>query len=193
MIPQELPGNTPIDPAEIEDLIPSSISTQAELNEFEQASILEAEKWLLAAKPGNILSSAFLKELHRRMFNQTWKWAGHYRKTEKNIGTSWPKISLELETLCREAKYWVQEQSYGSDELAIRFHHKLVLIHCFPNGNGRHARLAADCLVESLGMKAFTWGACGLRRAGAGREKYLECLKAADKNELQPLIEFARS
>jgi Fic-DOC domain mobile mystery protein B len=193
MTPQSQPGDTPIDPSEIEELIPDSITTQTELNEFEQANILEAEKWLLTTRREDPLSSAFLKELHRRMFDKTWKWAGTYRKTDKTIGVHWPQISRELETLCREVKYQVQAESYPPDELAVRFHHKLVLIHCFPNGNGRHSRLAADRLVESLGHPAFSWGSADLRQAGGRRGKYLECLRAADKQDYHALIEFARS
>lgn len=193
MIPDYPPGATPLDPAEIEGLIPSSISTQAELNEFEQANILEAQKWLLSARKKELLSSAFLKELHRKMFDQTWRWAGTYRKTEKNIGCPWPHISRQLEELCHEAKYWVREKSFSPDAIAIRFHHRLVSIHCFSNGNGRHSRLAADCLIERLGENKFSWGSGDLYQPGEQRKKYIEALQAADHHDLGPLLEFARS
>jgi Fic-DOC domain mobile mystery protein B len=193
MIPHYPPGATPLDPAEIDDLLPSSISTQAELNEFEQANILEAQKWLLSRRKRDIVSPAFLKELHRRMFDKTWRWAGSYRKSEKNIGISWPLISSQLDKLCDDVKYWIQEKSFPEDEIAVRFHHQLVSIHCFPNGNGRHSRLAADCLVESLGHKRFSWGSGDLYQAGDRRRKYIESLKAADQHDIAPLLSFARS
>jgi Fic-DOC domain mobile mystery protein B len=193
MIPDYPPGATPLDSAEMEGLIPSSIATQAELNEFEQANILEAQKWFLSARKKDLLSSAFLKELHRKMFGYTWRWAGMYRKTEKNIGCSWPHISRHLEALCDEAKYWVREKSFSPDEIAIRFHHRLVSIHCFSNGNGRHSRLAADCLVKSLGKSKFSWGSGDLYQPGEQRKKYIEALQKADQGDVEPLLRFARS
>ncbi len=193
MIHHYPPGATPLDPAEIEDLLPASISTQAELNEFEQANILEAQKWLLFGNKQDILSSAFLKELHKRMFNHTWRWAGAFRKTEKNIGSKSGLISFQLEKLCGDAKYRVREKSFSADEIAVRFHHQLVFIHCFPNGNGRHSRLAADCLIESLGGKKFSWGSGDLYQAGERRKKYIESLQAADHHDISSLLKFARS
>jgi Fic-DOC domain mobile mystery protein B len=186
-------GGTPIDGAELDDLIPSTISTQQELNQFEQANILEAHRWLRSSRNREVLNSAFLKQLHRRMFDQTWRWAGDYRKSEKNIGVSWPLISSQLEALCHDVHYWVQERSFPPDEIAVRFHHRLVSIHCFANGNGRHARLAADCLIEYLGGQRFSWSGGHLYEQGKRREKYIAALKAADQNDLAPLLAFARA
>jgi Fic-DOC domain mobile mystery protein B len=187
-------GATPLKPAEEEGLIPAHVTQRRELNELEQANILEAETWLLTRrrKP-DPLTPAFLKELHRRMFGGVWKWAGTYRKSDRNIGVHWPKISLDLETLCRDAAYWKSEGVYSLDELAVRFHHRLVWIHCYPNGNGRHARLTADLLVESLGGTRFSWGGTSLESPGIVRRNYIEALRTADGNDLGPLIAFARS
>lgn len=187
-------GATQLTPAEEEGLIPSHITMRSELNSLEQANILEAEAWLLTSrrKP-DPLDPGFLKELHRRMFGHVWKWAGEYRKSDRNIGVHWPKISFELETLCRDAAFWKSDGIYSEDELAVRFHHRLVWIHCYPNGNGRHARLAADLVVLSLGGARFSWGGAGLEAPTDVRNSYITALKKADDGDPGDLLNFARS
>lgn len=188
------PGATPLTPAEEEGLIQSHITTRSELNELEQANILEAETWLLGRRRRKtVLDTAFLKALHRRMFGQVWKWAGAYRKANRNIGVPWPMVSFEIEKLCGEVKYWQQDEVFPPDEIAIRFHHKLVWIHCYPNGNGRHARLAADLLAMELGSERFSWGASSLDLAGETRRRYIEALKQADESDIRELLAFART
>jgi Fic-DOC domain mobile mystery protein B len=188
-------GATALTPSEEEELIPSHITLRSELNELEQTNILEAETWLQTRKrQADPLDPLFLKTLHRHMFGHVWKWAGHYRKADRNIGVPWPMISHQLELLCREARAWREEQAFAPDELAIRFHHKLVWIHCYPNGNGRHARLAADLLVMELGGPRFTWGGgANLESPNAVRKRYIESLKAADQHDHRALLTFARS
>jgi Fic-DOC domain mobile mystery protein B len=188
-------GATPLIPSEEAGLIPSHITQRGELNELEQANILEAETWLLTRKRrDSALDPVFLKTLHRRMFGSVWKWAGHYRKTDRNIGVHWPMISSQLDLLCREATACRDEQTFTSDEIAIRFHHKLVWIHCYPNGNGRHARLAADLLVMELGNPRFSWGGgASLESHTEIRKRYIEALKAADQHDHRALLTFARS
>ena len=127
------------------------------------------------------------------MFNQTWKWAGQYRNTEKNIGVPFHEIREQLGGLVGDVRYWIENQTYSADEIAIRFHHRLVQIHSFPNGNGRHARLLADLLVMKLGQRSFTWGARDLVKAGEARTKYLEAIRAADGGDIKLLFTFARS
>ena len=140
------------------------------------------------------LDPLFLKALHRRMFGNIWKWAGHYRKGDRNIGVPWPMISSQLELLCREATAWRDEKASTPDELASRFHHKLVWIHCYPNGNGRHARLAADLLVMELGGTRFSWGGdSNLESPNDVRKRYIDSLKAADQHAQRALLAFARS
>ena len=83
---------------------------------------------------------------------------------------------------------------WPADELAVRFHHRLVAIHPFPNGNGRHARLAADLLLELLGEPVFSWGSQNLNEDGASRAAYLDALQWADRElDYEPLLLFARS
>ncbi|MCE9587839.1 MAG: mobile mystery protein B [Verrucomicrobia bacterium] len=187
-------GATPLTPTEEEGLIPSHITLRSELNELEQANILEAETWLQTReRRSSALDPLFLKALHRRMFGTIWKWAGHYRKADRNIGVHWPMISSQLELLCREATAWRDEKAFTPDELAIRFHHKLVWIHCYPNGNGRHARLAADLLVMELGSTRFSWGGdSNLESPTEIRKHYIDSLKSADQHDHRALLAFAR-
>jgi Fic-DOC domain mobile mystery protein B len=153
------PGATPIDKDEAQGLIPSYINTQVELNAAEQANILEAQSWALGRQHKAILTDAFIRKLHQRMFKRVWQWAGTYRKSDKSIGIHWPQISTELQKLCGDSTYWIEHLTYPWDELGVRFHHRLVSIHPFPNGNGRHARLLTDVLMTNNDQEPFTWGA----------------------------------
>lgn len=132
-------------------------------------------------------------DLHRRMFGRVWRWAGKPRTTERNIGIDAYRIGMELRQLLDDARYWVSHETYSPDELALRFHHRLVQIHPFPNGNGRHARLAADLLAVRLGQPRFTWGSTNLVEAHATRRAYIDALRAADGHDLGLLFAFARS
>lgn len=188
-------GNTPLSPEEQDDLIPD-LTTKEELNEWERQNILEAYDWAL--EPRNLnrqdpFAEAYVRELHLRMFDQTWKWAGTYRTTEKNIGIPHYQIRESLAGLLGDAHYWVEHRTYEPDELAVRFHHRLVWIHPFANGNGRHARLMADVLAQRQGRPVFTWGGTDIVKAGDFRRNYIDSLRAADKNDIQPLLVFARS
>jgi Fic-DOC domain mobile mystery protein B len=127
------------------------------------------------------------------MFDQTWKWAGQYRAAEKTIGVPFHEIRERLMALFGDARFWIRDHTYSADEIGVRFHHRLVFIHPFPNGNGRHARLIADVLVTRLGRSAFTWGSANLVKEGEARKRYLEAIRAADNGDIQPLLTFARS
>lgn len=127
------------------------------------------------------------------MFKPVWKWAGKIRTTERNIGAEPWRIRTDLQQLLDDAQTWVQRGSYPPDEIAVRFHHRLVAIHCFANGNGRHARLAADLLAIALGEPAFTWGVGDLAPVGEVRSAYIVALKQADQHDYSSLLGFARS
>lgn len=187
------PGATPLDPDEAAGLIPRHIVTQGELNEWEQTNILAGATWALKQKKCNLLDDAFVRELHKRMFDKTWKWAGRYRQSDKNIGVDWRQIPVQLRNLLDDARAQIEFRTFPPDELALRFHHRLVWIHPFANGNGRHARLIADLLVQRLGQPAFTWGGQSLVTASTKRQNYLSALRAADNRNIGPLLEFARS
>lgn len=186
------PGATPLDPDERAGLIPGHIATQGELNEWEQLNIVQGENWARKQRK-EILDEGFLRQLHRQLFGETWKWAGEFRKSDKNIGVDWLKIGVELKKLLDDTRYQIENASYPPDEIAVRFHHRLVAIHPFPNGNGRHARLMADLLVERLGQPRFTWGSRSLVDAGDARKRYIAALQAADARDMTPLQAFARS
>jgi Fic-DOC domain mobile mystery protein B len=189
-----LDGATPLDPNEIEGLIPTHITTRAELDRWEQDNINEALAWLERHKPKHILDESFLKLLHKRMFCNVWKWAGTFRQREKNIGVPFFKIPIELKKLLDDALYWIEHKSSPDDETAVRFHHRLVCIHLFSNGNGRHARLSTDLLLEyTLNKSPFTWGNANLNKSGDDRKQYIEALIAADRGDYNLLLEFARS
>lgn len=187
-------GATPIDPDEAGGLLLTHITTRGELDRWEQDNIVEALTWLDRTVPTVILNEQFVKELHRRMFANVWKWAGHFRRTDRNIGCPWHQISMVLSNLCDDAVLWIELQEYPPDEIAIRFHHRLVLIHPFPNGNGRHARLMTDLLLEHiLNCSRFTWGSEDLSRGGDTRQRYIAALHAADKYNYEPLRKFVRT
>ncbi|MDP1524311.1 MAG: mobile mystery protein B [Rhodocyclaceae bacterium] len=186
------PGATPLDADELASQIPGHITTQGELNEWEQLNIVQGDQWARKQRK-EILNEGFLRQLHKQMFGETWKWAGEFRKTDKNIGVGWLKIGVELKKLLDDTRYQIEYASYLPDEIAVRFHHRLVLIHPFPNGNGRHARLMADLLVERLGQPRFTWGSRSLVDANDTRKDYIAALQAADARDIAPLLAFARS
>jgi len=185
-------SSTPLSSEEREGLIPSYITLRGELNEAEQANILEADAWAFSRKR-DVLDQHFLNTLHQRMYGNVWRWAGAYRKSQKNIGVDYYKIPTELRALLEDCRYWLEHDTYPSDEIAARFHHRLVSIHCYPNGNGRHARLAADRLLTSLKRDRFSWGSANLIDASATRAAYVAALRAADNHDYGPLFAFVRS
>ncbi|QSE99052.1 mobile mystery protein B [Fulvivirga lutea] len=189
-------GQTPLDEEEKEGLKIKSITTQEELDEFEQLNIEKAVEWTIHTKlmPENILTEKFIKDLHKRMYSDVWKWAGEFRKTEKNIGIPWTQIGIELKNLLDDTKYWIENKTYSPEEIAIRFKHRIVSIHCFPNGNGRHSRLMADIIIESLfGEEIFSWHQSNMVKANETRKEYIDALKKADNGKVEPLIKFAKN
>lgn len=189
-------GQTPIDEEEKEGLKIKSITTQGELDEFEQLNIEKAVEWTIHAKlnPDKILTEKFVKDLHKRMYGDVWKWAGEFRKSEKNIGISWVMIEIELKKLLDDTKYWIKHNTYSSDEIAIRFKHRIVSIHCFPNGNGRHSRMMADIIMESVfNEDLFTWHQSNMVKANETRKSYINALREADKGNVKPLVSFAKN
>ncbi len=187
-------GATPLDPDDIDGLIPTHIVNRQQLNGLEQQNITQAELWLMRARFKKINTEANLRKLHTQMFSQVWKWAGTFRKTGKNIGIEAYQIAIELKKLCDDVDTWIKFSSYTLDELAVRFHHRLVFIHAFPNGNGRHARLATDILLtKQLSQDRFTWGSGLIEEAGAIRQRYISALQSADRGDFDPLLSFVKS
>lgn len=187
----ELPrGATPLSEEERDDLIPSHITNRNQLNEWEQRNIIEAEQWAFSRRRRKVLCPVFLKELHRRMFDRTWGWAGRFRTTDKNIGVSKHEVPVALKNTCDDAALWIRDEIFPPEEIAARFHHRLVAVHPFPNGNGRHARLAADVLLHSLDRPRLAWGGDDLDTPGRVRVDYIDALRAADDGDYEPLLRF---
>ncbi len=185
-------GQTPLDPDESEGLL-VPVTTRDALNEVESDNNREAVAWLAARRrpATEILSEEFVRGLHSRMFGQVWSWAGSYRRTDKNIGLPWTEVRLGVRQTLADARAWI-DHGMGPDEAAVRLGHRMVRVHPFANGNGRHSRLLSDCLAEALGRPVFTWGA-GSTAAVAARGRYLAALRAADGGDIDPLVVFARS
>lgn len=175
-------------------MVPTHLINREQLNAWEQANITIGLEWLRQRRNHpDVLGSAFLIELHRRMFNKTWRWAGTFRHTAKNIGVTPLQIPEAVLNVLADTRFWIENGTYSTDEIASRFHHRLVSVHPFPNGNGRHARLATDLLLESLGAQRFSWGSGDLNREGEARSTYLRALRRADEGSLDELVGFARS
>lgn len=189
-------GQTPLEEEEKEGLLIPAIATRGELDEFEQQNIEQAIAWTMrrSFKMETVFTEAFIKTVHKQMYGDVWTWAGEFRQTNKNIGVDKWQIPTAVRNLLDDVKYWYENNSFPPDEMAIRFKHRLVSIHCFPNGNGRHSRLMADIIAEKIfRLPHFTWGAVNLLKQGDPRTVYLKALKEADKGDIQSLISFARS
>ena len=183
-------NSTPLTPEEREGLKPKWITLRRELNEFETRNILDAEMWLATHKQQDVLNDTFLMKLHKRMFGQVWKWAGEYRTTERHIGVAPYQIPVKLKTLFDDVKFWMENHTFPNLEIAVRLHHRLVLIHPFPNGNGRISRLMADLLMQQLGEPRLYWGDASLNDITDLRKKYIDALHAADSGDYTELIKF---
>jgi Fic-DOC domain mobile mystery protein B len=183
---------TSLTPEEMRDLLPAHIAYRSELNEAEQENIVRAQDWALNRKR-DPLNEKFVRDLHRKMLGDVWRWAGKFRNSERNIGIAHWEIPVALRQLLDDTNAWIRYNTYPPDEIAVRFHHRLVQIHPFPNGNGRHARLMADLLVMRLGPERFSWGRESVRDAGVIRKRYIAALQAADNHDIGPLLAFARA
>ncbi len=195
MMKFEHPSNaTLLNPDETIGMIPDLLN-QSELNEWEAANILKAERWLFLTShhSKDILTIDFIKLLHKKMFDETWKWAGQFRSSEKNIGVSPYKITTALHDLLEDVVHQILNNCFSPDEIAYRFHHRLVSIHPFANGNGRHSRLMTDLLLTYMGQPRFTWDEKNLGKEGPVRKQYIDSLREADKHNYAALALFVRS
>jgi Fic-DOC domain mobile mystery protein B len=191
------PGATPLTDDDRVGLIPTDVATRGDLNDVEAANISVARTWATTRSwtAESLLRDSTLRDLHRRMYEQVWRWAGTYRRRDTNIGVEWATIPVALRDLLDDAQAWVTYATFEPDVLALRFHHRLVQVHAFPNGNGRHARLVTDLLARALDRPAFTWGGADLTDVGAARAAYLNALRAmnADREDVVALLAFARA
>jgi Fic-DOC domain mobile mystery protein B len=187
----ESDNSTPLTDEEKEGLKAKWLTTRAELNELETQGILNAQTWLMTNKK-NILSVAFIKTLHKKMFSDVWVWAGKFRMSERNIGISPYLIQENLKVLLDDVDFWIKNETFPPKEIAVRFHHRLVQIHPFPNGNGRFSRLVADLLMKSFGLPALNWGSNNLAEISEVRKNYILALKYADSGDYQKLLDFVK-
>ncbi|GBD91424.1 fic/DOC family protein [bacterium BMS3Abin04] len=188
-------GQTPLDEDEKDGLLISTITTRGELDEFEQLNIQKAIEWTLKNKFNidKILTEEFAKNLHKKMFDEVWKWAGDFRTTNKNIGVDKFMIGIEVKKLIDDCNFWIKNNAFSPDEISLRYSHRIVQIHLFPNGNGRHSRLIGDIIVNHVfNLPVFTWGRKDLVHKGNARQLYLEALRKADQGNYSKLLEFAR-
>ncbi|TKT70836.1 mobile mystery protein B [Afipia massiliensis] len=192
---QEPDDATPLDPALRGDLLQTWITTRADLNEVEEENIVNGSAWARRRRGGAeaLLNEGFSKSLHKQMFGEVWKWAGAYRQNELNIGIAPHLVAAEVPVMFDNARFWVENKTFSPDEIAVRLHHRLTQIHGFPNGNGRHARMMADLLIEKLGGEPFTWGSGTIHDTGTLRTTYISALKAADNHDFGQLLAFARA
>jgi Fic-DOC domain mobile mystery protein B len=179
-------------------LLISSVTTRGELDEVEQRNIEEALRWTIERRKkftsGEILTEEFIRELHARMLGGVWHWAGTFRNSNKNLGVDKYQIATAVRSLLDDCKYWIENKIFSEDEIAIRFKHRIVSIHCFANGNGRHSRLIADVIIEKIfNREVFTWGGKDLVQRSEFRALYLNALRRADRGDYEPLIQFSRS
>jgi Fic-DOC domain mobile mystery protein B len=190
-----LPARTwALDAHERAGLIPAHVATRFELAAWEQANIARAVAWLVERpRRGSVLTSRFLRSLHRRMFDETWEHAGHYRRTRADLGVPAWTVSTRVEDVIARVRGWIQMGSYPPDEIAIRFHHRLSEIQPFERGNGRVLRLQADALVEELGQPPFSWGAASSVSPDELADRYRAALRVADNDNISVLLDFARS
>ena len=182
---------TPIDPDEADALIPTHITTQSELNAWESQNIQKAVTWGLSRKRRDVLTAEFVRELHKQMFDQTWEWAGTYRRSNKNLGVRWEQVAVEVHKLLKDADFWLAQSVWSVWESAIRLHHRMATIHPFVNGNGRHARLLADVVLHNHDLPRIQWGESELYTPGGARSLYLQALRAADEGDYAPLLSYA--
>lgn len=188
-------GATPLTNEDLNGLIPSHYTSRYQLDAHEQANIIQARNWAVTSRKlkKDLVSYSGLMLLHKKMFEDTWEWAGKLRTVQTNIGIEAIHISSELSKLTGDVSFWVENETFSLIELAVRFHHRLVWIHPFPNGNGRHARLAADLFVKFKKGSELTWGRENLSIDSETRKKYIHALRCADNHDFEPLIDFATS
>jgi Fic-DOC domain mobile mystery protein B len=188
-------GATPLTEEQPQGLRPTWIATRSDLNDAEAQNILDGMlKWQRRPRRlDGLLDDKVIRDLHRDLFGDVWSWAGAYRRTDVNIGVSWYEVPTRVRDLTEDAKCWFADAGVTTDTAACWLHHRLVQIHPFPNGNGRHAREFTNLVLGSVGAAPFTWGRSHLGGVGDVRTRYLEALRAADEHDHELLLVFVRS
>jgi Fic-DOC domain mobile mystery protein B len=194
---EPVPGATPLDENDLAGLVPTWVTTRSDLDALENAGVQRAMLWVFSPRVRytieDLLTAAFADRLHKRMFGMVWQWAGQRRQRVTNIGVEPYQITTKLRDVFDDAAYWHTNTAGGFTpvELAARLHHRLVEVHPYTNGNGRHSRLMADAYLHRRGLAQLGWGGLDLNSPTRSRARYIETLRAADAGNYAPLIEFA--
>ena len=197
------------------DLIPRHLTSATELATWERVNVSEAVIWTRRTD-WDPLKSESIRELHRRMFDRTWRWAGRLRepdplklaeeeakrvKTRAGIELAPPptyapsggpgaraeRITEEIAKLIWSGSGWFERGSVPARDALLRLHHTLVRIRAFEGGNGRHARLWCDWVAASRGLDPIAWLGDHETPATVIRERYREALQEADGGDYEPL------
>lgn len=185
-----------MDPDARQFLLPehADVATNNELNELEALNIADAFAWAddQTWQTADFFTQHVLREIHAKMFDQVWVWAGTYRSREVNIGNCPPEeISTRLEQVLGNLSYQ-SENGRSAHDVCTALHHCIAQIHPFPNGNGRHARLVARLLAQTMGLErsSLTWGSTEYADEDTRKAAYISSLRAADDGDFGPLKSF---
>ena len=134
------------------------------------------------------ISEYLIRNLHKLVTAETDKeWAGNYRNSNVIIVGSehTPPDAFEVSIVMGDLIKWLRgnQKKLHPIELAAIFHHKLVFIHPFFDGNGRTARLAMNLLLM---QKSYPM-AVMLKN---DRKKYYQTLSRADEKDYAPFVRF---
>jgi Fic-DOC domain mobile mystery protein B len=187
-------GATPLGPDETDLLIPTDVATRADLNAVERDNILSARLWAFSRRgivdADTLLQTTTLDAIHRRMFGNVWKWAGKRRTRDTNIGSDPAEIVMRLKDVLDDARYWHDHNTFDRIETAVRIHHRIVQVHPYVNGNGRHARFVADLYLHVNGEDTLPWRP-DESDTSVGRATYISALQLADRGDYAALIAYA--
>jgi Fic-DOC domain mobile mystery protein B len=186
-------GASPLD--DISELLRNEITTRRQLDEAESLNILEALEWTERGRLEDVFTVAFYQKLHTRMFDEVWGWAGRLRSVtgvRPNIGVPPEKVPSELGRVAMEfSREWNDHYDDSILPFVARYHHSLVAVHPFNNGNGRWSRLACDVVVKKLARRPpIIWATDTLNVDSKERAQYIAALKRADSLDYEPLIDY---
>lgn len=189
-------GATPLSPDDLLGLKLPHVQTRAQLNEIEAANILQGQNWVSSLKVltlDDIFSRDFVIALHKNLFGDIWQWAGTFRLRELNIGVEPKNIPIDLHNFLEDAKCWLEFKHFSDLELSARIQHKLVQIHPFVNGNGRHARIFTDIVrVFLLNKKPLRWAKAKLEDMTTERAAYIAGLRKADGGDFSEMVDYLK-
>ena len=186
---------TPID--DLSGLL-QDITTRQELNDAEALNIVNATDWIDNGRIDDPFTATFYRTLHTKMYDEVWAWAGELRSQTGEVTHPGSRPEDVGRDIARVAMDFHREWEALNDHdhllpLIARYHHQLVLVHPFNNGNGRWSRLAADAVLQRLANQPpLTWATDTLVVDSAERKAYIAALKKADNGDIAPLFDYLR-